>query len=211
MPRQRIIPFQSSPAHSQRIVIEQILNGFIKRLDYLTDNHAQVSVCHLTLNLPPIEGIAGSRVVGACLTLLRRKLKRMGIESQAGWVREFSGNEHFHVGFLWDSSEIQSAVRIGNMLNEIITDTLGLPAHHQYVNVNPPNPILDRQLKLNVRSNKTVKIRREYPGFQEQRSNIINWLSYLAKVKTKGSYEEHYVREYGFSLCRKEQKNAAQR
>ena len=208
MPRQKIVTFQPSPTHPPRIVIEQILDGFIQRLDYLTDRHSQVSVCHFTLYLPITKDTVGSHFAGMCLTLVRRKLKSMGIESQAGWVREVSVNEHehFHVGFLWDSSKIQSAVKIGNMLNEQFADTLRLSAHYRCVNVNPPNPLLDCQFDLNVKSNKTIKIRKGYPGFQKQKDNIIAWLAYLAKVTTKGSYDERYVREFGFSFCNRKGK-----
>ena len=203
MPRQRIIKYHPSPTQSPRFVIEQILNGFIKRLDYLTDRHSQVSVCHLTVTLP-IKSENTAKIVGQSISLLRRKLKAMEIESQAGWVREVaSDKEHFHIGFMWDSSQIQRALKIAIMLNSQLTEALNLTEHHHCVNVNPPNPILDRQFDLNCVSNQTLKIRKGYPGFKEQRENIISWFSYLAKVETKGQHghQERYIREYGFSLC----------
>lgn len=203
MSRQRIIRYQTSPFRHPHILIEQIFNGFIKRVDYLSSKHSQISVSHMTLNLPITKNTVGAKVVGLCLTNMRRKLKKMGIESQAGWVREESlkEHEHFHVGFIWDSSKIQNATQIGNMLNEEFADYLRLPAHYRCVNVNPPNPVLDRQFNLNILSNKTIKLRRGLEGFDEQRINIINWLAYLAKIETKGNREERYIREFGFSLC----------
>jgi hypothetical protein len=51
-----------------------------------------------------------------------------------------------------------------------------------------------------------LKIRKGYPGFKEQRANIIGWLSYLAKVETKGNWQEKHIREYGFSLCNRQGK-----
>ena len=201
MPRQRIIKYHPSPTQSPRFVIEQILNGFIKRLDYLTDRHSQVSVCHLTVTLP-IKSENTAKIVGQSISLLRRKLKAMEIESQAGWVREVaSDKEHFHIGFMWDSSKIQRALKIAIMLNSQLTEALNLTEHHHCVNVNPPNPILDRQFDLNCVSNQTLKIRKGYLGFKEQRANIIGWLSYLAKVETKGNWQEKHIREFGFSLC----------
>ena len=201
MPRQRIIKYHPSPTQSPRFVIEQILNGFIKRFDYLTDRYSQVSVCHLTVTLP-IKSENTAKIVGQSISLLRRKLKAMEIESQAGWVREVaSDKEHFHIGFMWDSSKIQRALKIAIMLNSQLTEALNLTEHHHCVNVNPPNPILDRQIDLNCVSNQTLKIRKGYPGFKEQRANIIGWLSYLAKVETKGNWQEKHIREFGFSLC----------
>ena len=201
MPRQRIIKYHPSPTQSPRFVIEQILTGFVQRLDYLTDRHSQVSVCHLTVTLP-IKSENTAKIVGQSISLLRRKLKAMEIESQAGWVREVaSDKEHFHVAFLWNSSQIQRALKIAIMLNSQLTEALNLTEHHHCVNVNPPNPILDRQIDLNCVSNQTLKIRKGYPGFKEQRANIIGWLSYLAKVETKGNWQEKHIREYGFSLC----------
>ena len=201
MPRQRIIKYHPSPTQSPRFVIEQILNGFIKRFDYLTDRYSQVSVCHLTVTLP-IKSENTAKIVGQSISLLRRKLKAMEIESQAGWVREVaSDKEHFHIGFMWDSSQIQRALKIAIMLNSQLTEALNLTEHHHCVNVNPPNPILDRQIDLNCVSNQTLKIRKGYPGFKEQRANIIGWLSYLAKVETKGNWQEKHIREFGFSLC----------
>ena len=201
MPRQRIIKYHPSPTQSPRFVIEQILTGFIKRLDYLTDCHSQISVCHLTVTLP-IKSENTAKIVGQSISLLRRKLKAMEIESQAGWVREVaSDKEHFHVAFLWNSSQIQRALKIAIMLNSQLTEALNLTEHHHCVNVNPPNPILDRQFDLNCVSNQTLKIRKGYPGFKEQRANIIGWLSYLAKVETKGTWQEKHIREFGFSLC----------
>ncbi|MBO7327987.1 MAG: inovirus-type Gp2 protein [Lentisphaeria bacterium] len=211
MPRQRIIPFQASPAQSKRLVIEQILTGFVQRLDHLTARHFQVSVCHLTITLPVQSEIA-AKIVGQSISLLRRKLKAMEIESQAGWVREVaSDKEHFHIGFMWDSYKIQRALKIAIMLNSQLTEALNLTEHHHCVNVNPPNPILDRQFGLNCVSNQTLKIRKGNPGFKEQRANIIGWLSYLAKVETKGNWREKHIREFGFSLCnRKGRLNATQ-
>ena len=148
MPRQRIIQFRPSPTHPPRIVIEQILTGFIQRLNYLTDRHSQVSVCHLTINIPAKSELA-AKFIGQSISLLRRKLKAMEIESQAGWVREVaSDKEHFHIGFMWDSSKIQRALKIAIMLNSQLTEALNLTEHHHCVNVNPPNPILDRQFDL---------------------------------------------------------------
>ena len=205
MPRQRIIQFRPSPTHPPRIVIEQILTGFIQRLNYLTDRHSQVSVCHLTINIPAKSELA-AKFIGQSISLLRKQLKALGIDSQAGWVREVSQNEteHFHVGFLWESSKIQRALKIAIMLNAKLTVALNLPPNHLYVNVNPPNPALDRQLDLNCCSNQTLKIRKGHPGFKEQRENIISWLSYLAKVESKGS--QNHLREYGFSLCNRKGK-----
>ena len=201
MPRQKIIRFQPSPTQPQRLVIDQILTGFIPRLDFLIDRHSQVSVCHLTVTLP-IKSENTAKIVGQSISLLRRKLKAMEIESQAGWVREVaSDKEHFHIGFMWDSSKIQRALKIAIMLNSQLTEALNLTEHHHCVNVNPPNPILDRQFDLNCVSNQTLKIRKGYPGFKEQRANIIGWLSYLAKVETKGNWQEKHIREFGFSLC----------
>ena len=202
MPRQRIIPFRPFPTQPPRPIIEQILTGFIKRLDFLTDRHNQVSICHLTVTLP-VESESTAKIVGQSISLLRKKLKAIGIESQAGWVREvsMSEKEHFHIGFLWESSKIQSAVKIAIMLNTLLTEALNLPEYHHCVNVNPPNPVLDRQLDLNCISNQTLKIRKGYPGFKEQRDNIIDWLSYLAKVETKGNWQVKHIREFGFSLC----------
>ena len=203
MPRQRIIPYQTSPYKPPYLLIEQILNGFIKRVDYMSGKYAQVSVCHMTISLPITPDTVAAKVVGLCLTYLRRKLKNMGIDSQAGWVRETSlkEHEHFHIGFIWDSSKIQSAVRIGDMLNEEFADYLGLPTHYRCVNVNPPNPALDCQSDLNIRSNQTIKLRKGFDGFKTQRINIINWLAYLAKLETKGNHKEKHIREFGFSLC----------
>ena len=205
MPRQRIIPFQSSPAHSQRIVIEQILNGFIKRLDYLTDCHSQISVCHMTVSIPAKSECA-AKFIGQSLSSLRKNLKALHIDSQAGWVREVSqnDNEHFHVGFLWDSSKIQRAVTIKTLLVKFLAEATNAQISSISVNINPPNPILDRQFDLNCCSNQTLKIRKGHPGFKEQRENIISWLSYLAKVESKGS--QNHLREYGFSLCNRKGK-----
>jgi hypothetical protein len=72
--------------------------------------------------------------------------------------------------------------------------------------VNPPNPIFDRQFELNCCANQTLKIRKGYPGFQEQRENIIGWFSYLAKVETKGNWQVKHIREYSFSLCNRKGK-----
>lgn len=206
MPRQRIIPFRPFPTQPLRPVIEQILTGFIKRLDYLTARHSQVSVCHLTVTLP-VESESAAKIVGQSISLLRKKLKTIGIESQAGWVREVSMNEkeHFHIGFLWESSKIQRALKIAKMLNKLLTITAALP-ENLCVNVNPPNPIFDRQFELNCCANQTLKIRKGYPGFQEQRENIIGWFSYLAKVETKGNWQVKHIREFGFSLCNRKGK-----
>ena len=208
MPRQRIIQFRPSPIYPPRIVIEQILSGFIRRLDYLTVRHSQVSVCHLTVTLPVKSAIAAT-IIGQSISFLRRRLKLLGTESQAGWVREVAADkEHFHVGFLWDSSKIQRALKIALMLNVQLTEVINLPPNHLCVNVNPPNPVLDRQLDLNCCSNQTLKIRKGYPGFKEQRANIISWFSYFAKVETKGrhGHQERRIREYGFSLCNRKGK-----
>lgn len=201
MPRQRIISFRPSPTHPPRIVIEQILSGFIRRLDYLTERHSQVSVCHLTVTLPVKSAIAAT-IIGQSISLLRRRLKLLGTESQAGWVREVaSDKEHFHVAFIWNSTKIQRALKLAIMLNSILTEAINLPPSHLCVNINPPNPILDCQFNLNCCSNQTLKIRKGYSGFKEQRENIISWLSYLAKVETKGNWQEKHIREFGFSLC----------
>ena len=212
MTRQRIISFRPSSTHPFRIVIEQILTGFIQRLDYLTDSHSQISVCHLTVTIP-IKSECAAKFIGQSLSSLRKNLKALHIDSQAGWVREVSqnDNEHFHVGFLWDSSKIQRAVTIKNLLVKFLAEATNAQISSISVNINPPNPILDRQFDLNCCSNQTLKIRKGYPGFKEQRANIIGWLSYLAKVETKGNWQEKHIREYGFSLFRKEQKDAAQR
>ena len=199
MPRQKII---QSPYQSSRFVIEQILTGFIRRLDHLTDRHSQVSVCHFTITIPA-KSEYSAKFIGQSLSFLRKKLKTLNIESQAGWVREVSQNdsEHFHVGFLWDSAKIQSAVTIKTLLMKFLAEITNTPTSSINVNINPPNPILDRQFDLNCCSNQTLKIRKGYPGFKEQRANIIGWLSYLAKVETKGNWQEKHIREYGFSLC----------
>ena len=203
MPRQRIIKFQTSPCKQPYLIIGQILDGFIKRVNYLSDKYSQISVCHMTISLPITPDTVAAKVVGICLTCLRKKLKYMGMESQCGWVKEISLNEHehFHVGFIWNSSKIQSAIRIGNMLNEILTDYLRLPAHYRCVNVNPPNPLLDRQFDQNICSNKTIKLCKKFDGFEEQKINIINWFSYLAKLETKGNHQSKHIREFAFSLC----------
>ena len=199
MPRQKII---QSPYQSSRFVIEQILTGFIRRLDYLTELHSQVSVCHLTITIPA-KSEYSAKFIGQSLSCLRKKLKTLYIDSQAGWVREVSPNdsEHFHVGFLWDSAKIQSAVTIKTLLMKFLAEITNTPTFSISVNINPPNPILDRQFELNCNSNKTLKIRKGHTGFREQRENIIHWLSYLAKLETKNGHKEKHIREYGFSLC----------
>jgi hypothetical protein len=93
MPRQRIIKFQTSPGKQPYLIIEQILDGFIKRVNYLSDKYSQISVCHMTISLPITPDTVAAKVVGICLTCLRKKLKYMGMESQCGWVKEISLNE----------------------------------------------------------------------------------------------------------------------
>ena len=202
MPRQRIIKYHPSPTQSPRFVIEQILTGFIKRLDYLTDCHSQISVCHMTVSIPAKSECA-AKFIGQSLSSLRKNLKALHIDSQAGWVREVSqnDNEHFHVGFLWDSSKIQRAVTIKTLLVKFLAEATNAQNSSISVNINPPNPSLDRQFDLNCCSNQTLKIRKGHPGFNEQRANIIGWLSYLAKIETKGKWQEKHIREFGFSLC----------
>lgn len=203
MPRQKII---QSPYQSSRFVIEQILTGFIRRLDYLTELHSQVSVCHFTITIPA-KSEYSAKFIGQSLSCLRKKLKTLHSDSQTGWVREISPNdiEHFHVGFLWDSSKIQSAVTLKALLVKFLAEATNAQISSISVNINPPNPIFDRQFELNCCSNKTLKIRKGHTGFYEQRNNIINWLSYLAKVETKGGHQEKHIREYGFSLCNRKE------
>ena len=203
MSRQKIIKFHAKWGKSYDI-IDQIMAGFSARLDYLTEKHAQVSVSHMTIQIPIQAETTAAQTIGASVTLLRRKLKGMGAESQAGWVREIKNNkEHFHLGIIWNSEKFQNAYELGQMLNEIIHTELNLNNNDKFVNVNPPC-YPNYQQDLNLRSNYTIKIRRNQAGFENQKANIIDWLSYLAKTETKGVHDGKYIREFGFSLFRKE-------
>ena len=202
MAKQKIMKFRGRTGKVYD-VIEQILGGFVDRLDYMTRKHPQVSVSHMTIRLPIQAETHGAQAIGTAVTLLRRELKREGTESQAGWVREIKdGREHFHLGFIWVPSRIQSAISIGKKLDEILHETLNLQNSQIVVNVNMPY-FPDFQNELNLHSNYTIRIRRNVGGFENQKKNIIDWLAYLAKTETKGSHEEKHIREFGFSMFKK--------
>ena len=202
MAKQKIVKFR---ARSGKVydVIEQILGGFVERLNYLTRKHLHVSVSHMTIRLPIQAETNGAEAIGTAVTILRQELKKKNMASQAGWVREIKdGREHFHLGFMWVPSCIQSAITIGKRLDEILHEILNLQENQILVNVNfPLYP--NFQNELNIRSNYTIKIRRDADGFENQKNNIIDWLAYLAKTETKGSHEEKHIREFGFSLYKK--------
>ena len=202
MAKQKIMKFRARTGKVYD-VIEQILGGFVDRLDYMTRKHPQVSVSHMTIRLPIQAETNGAQAIGTAVTLLRQELKKRNMDSQAGWVREIKdGKEHFHLGFMWVPSYIQSAIKIGKRLDEILHEILNLQNIQILVNVNMPY-YPNFQNELNLRSNYTIKIRRGVDGFESQAKNIIDWLAYLAKTETKGSHEEKHIREYGFSLYKK--------
>lgn len=202
MAKQKIIKIRSRTGKVYDVV-EQILGGFVDRLDYMSQRHSQVSVSHMTIRLPIQAETNGAQAIGTAVTLLRQELKKRNMESQAGWVREIKdGREHFHLGFMWVPSFIQSAVTIGKRLDEILHETLNLQNNQIFVNVNTPcYPSF--QNEHNLRSNYTIKIIRNADGFERQKKNIIDWLAYLAKTETKGSHEEKHIREFGFSMYKK--------
>ena len=202
MAKQKIMKFRARTGKVYD-VIDQILGGFVDRLDYMTRKYPQVSVSHMTIRLPVQAETNGAQAIGTAVTLLRQELKKRNMDSQAGWVREIKdGKEHFHLGFMWVPSCIQSAVTIGKRLDEILHEILNLQNIQILVNVNMPY-YPNFQNDLNLRSNYTIKIRRDADGFENQAKNIIDWLAYLAKTETKGSHEEKHIREFGFSLYKK--------
>ena len=202
MAKQKIVKFRGRTGKVYD-VIAQVLEGFVDRLDYMTRKHPQVSVSHMTIRLPIQAETHGAQAIGTAVTLLRQELKKKDIASQAGWVREIKdGREHFHLGFLWVPSRIQSAISIGKRLDEILHEILNLKNNQILVNVNMPC-YPNFQNELNLSSNFTIKIIRDANGFENQAKNIIDWLAYLAKTETKGSHEEKHIREFGFSMYKK--------
>ncbi len=84
MAKQRIMKFRARTGKVYD-VIEQILGGFVDRLDYMTRKHPQVSVSHMTIRLPIQAETHGAQAIGTAVTLLRQELKKKKY-GQSGWM-----------------------------------------------------------------------------------------------------------------------------
>jgi len=181
--------------------IPEVLQGYERLLNDMIKTIPQVAVSHLEITWPDgYDYTHANEVVGCCLSALRKSLQYQKIVSCYGWVREVAegrldGKPHFHIGFFTNAHELQSGFTIAQRLNELFTKQFELPSTSIYVRCIYPN--IDCQRGLNLNCPSAIKLRVNAPNAEEQRLNILNWLSYHAKVETKGNTPS--VREFAFS------------
>lgn len=180
---------------------QQIMDGYNERLAWMMENCTQVVAIHLVVTWP--DGVYyedANATIGYILNSIKRSLNRDGVIAQYGWVREVGNGQidnkpHYHIGILVDGHEVQSGYGLALSLNSLFTKQLNIPDRSVYVRCIPPQT--DYQSEFNLPNPTALKLRVNAPGAAMQRENLMNWLSYHAKVETKDGTAG--VRTYGFS------------
>ena len=196
-------PLQTNRALNQGC-IENIVEGYYRRLKYMFERYDQVSVMHLVVSPPAsIPATMTNRAIGEVLNVLKKTKANNHCELHAGWVREVAEDaepdqNHYHIGIIVQGDKCQSAVGMAMTLRKLINKRsyegeLGsvhysIPDHEKY----------NRQDLLPVELATAIKIRTQEPYADEQFDNAFNWLSYIAKT---GIQKDRLLpgRVYGFT------------
>jgi hypothetical protein len=214
MPRQRITyaseyeghPIQTD-SNNNLGCIENILEGYHQRLEYMTGKHRQVSVMQLVVTPPfSLSPVLSNQAIGATLNTLKKTLANNGVEIQAGWVRETAENSthpHYHVGIIANGSRCQSAVCIAKHIEKLM-QSRSIDPEHDRGNVHycqPNHERYNQQPLTQAELSTVIKIRRDLPNADAQLDNAFHKLSYDAKIGTQKN-NSLPGRGYGFTLLK---------
>jgi hypothetical protein len=213
MPRQRITYASNYEGHPIQAdsnnnlgCIENILEGYHQRLQYMTGKHRQVSVMQLVVTPPScLSPEQSNQAIGATLNTLKKTLANNGVEIQAGWVRETaegSTHPHYHIGIIANGSKCQSAVGIAKHIEKLMQNRSSGPEHDRG-NVHycqPNHKRYNQQSLTQAKLSTVIKIRRDVPKVAAQFNNAFHKLSYDAKITQKNNSLPG--RSYGFTLLK---------
>ena len=193
-------PIQASDSMGS---ITNIVEGFHDRLHYMVNHHAQVSVMHMVVSMPPIDSSTANKIISDSLQGLKKNMQNNKTEVQIGWVREQENrNEvstpgpsslHYHVGVIADGSKTQSAISHTQNLSSLVAKKL----NEDSCRVHYCEP-KRKQDDVTSKTATAIKIRRNSAINNEQFDNALNYLSYFAKTNQKG-HTPHRQREFGFT------------
>ena len=214
MARQRITyaaEYQGHPLQTNRSLnqgcIENIVEGYYRRLKYMVQRYKQVSVMHIIVSPPAsIPATMTNKAIGEVLNALKKTKANKGCELHAGWVREVAESaepdqNHYHIGIIVEGSRCQSAVGMAMALRKLLNKRSyegELGSVHYCV---PDYSRYNRQDLRLIEKATAIKIRTQELYADEQFDNALNWLSYIAKI---GIQKDRLLpgRVYGFTLLR---------
>jgi len=143
----------------------EILERFVSQLDIALCIHKRLLVIRVDLHLNKFS--ADNKVISRFMNRLKQWLKRNYGLNKIGyiWVREKakSQNQHYHLALLLDENKIRHPKRLNVQIKE-----MWLPYGHMPTVINP---------YYNINTHKD--------NYQAIRKEVIQRVSYLAKVSTK--------------------------
>ena len=194
--------------------IENIVDGYLKRLEYMKAKHRQTVVTQLVATMPQdVDPTQANKIICRCLEGFKKNMNNNGIDIQYGWVRETlehqsdsdTARPHYHIGIIANGSKIQSAVTPAKHLDRLLAKQLGGDSQTGYIHYCKPNAEkYDKQAQCKTEMSTAIKIRRDKPFAEEQTDNALNWLSYAGKISQKGNVP-YRQREFGFTRIPKEE------
>lgn len=216
MPKQKITydsHFENHPIQTDKSknlgCIENIINGYHKRLEYMKEKHRQTVVTQLVATMPQdVDPIQSNKIICRCLESFKKNMNNNGIDIQYGWARETQEGQpdtdtarpHYHIGIIADGSKMQSAITPAKHLDRLMAKQMGGgDSKSGYIHYCQPNSEkYDKQAQCKTEMSTAIKIRRDKPFAEEQTDNALNWLSYAGKISQKGNVP-YRQREFGFT------------
>ena len=174
-------------------VKDNIQSKLSEMLDYMTEKHSKVLPLRFDLKYPA-EMIAphSNRHISRCMTKIRQKYHRQGLDPHFFWVREqdASHNPHYHCVLLLNGNKVRAfnhvfvtAAQLWG--NTIGSDQKGLVYH-----------CTDREKGI-PRDNGTLLSRTD-PEYKEKFQRVHWHQSYLSKTEDKAAPKDN-LRDYGYS------------
>lgn len=152
---------------------EKIVKAVIERLEFMTDKHSRVLATHFTLTFPRQISCNEQDAIRRFIRDYRTVLYRCNFDPQFVWCIEKSPDLGLHLHFFLylDGNLLKSSYNVWELACNVWSAKLNLPIYTGYVSYSRQTPYR--------------RLERGAEDFQKEKSRIIEWGSYLAKVQTK--------------------------
>ena len=148
-------------------------------------------VCHFTVHLEPRYKNQANDFISGTMQSWRRTLHNRKIKAEYIWASEIGElscdqHSHFHIFTIVHGKYLQSAMKISEHLNKLISRRLGKDSH--VFHINPPQ------------QGNSFRMGKKVTGKLYNLDDAVYWTSYIAKVATKFSpfMQKSFSRSKGF-------------
>ena len=133
-------------------------------------------VCHFTVHLDKIYQNCANEIISGTMQSWRRTLQNRKIRAEYIWASEIGDasldlHSHFHIFTIVHGKYLQSAMKIAEHLNKLVSRRMGEDSHVFHINI--------------PQKGNCFRMGKKVTGKLYNLDDAVYWTSYIAKVSTK--------------------------